>query len=56
MTDLHGRFREWLLAGAQGEPPRDAALHAGFQQFTSKPVPPADLVTLIEALKHRPVH
>lgn len=28
MTDLHGRFREWLLAGAHGEPPRDAALHA----------------------------
>lgn len=28
MTDLHERFREWLLAGASGEPPRDAALHA----------------------------
>ena len=28
MTDLHERFREWLLAGAPGEPPRDAALHA----------------------------
>jgi hypothetical protein len=28
MTDLHERFREWLLTGAPGEPPRDAALHA----------------------------
>ena len=28
MTDLHEKFREWLLAGAPGEPPRDAALHA----------------------------
>lgn len=28
MTELHQRFHEWLLAGAPGEPPRDAALHA----------------------------
>jgi signal transduction histidine kinase/ActR/RegA family two-component response regulator len=35
---------------------RDAALHAGFQQFTSKPVPPGDLVALVERLKERPVH
>jgi hypothetical protein len=28
MTDLHERFREWLLSGAPGEPARDAALHA----------------------------
>lgn len=28
MTDLHERFCDWLLAGATGEPPRDAALHA----------------------------
>lgn len=28
MTDLHERFREWLLAGAPGEPARGAALHA----------------------------
>jgi hypothetical protein len=28
MSELHERFREWLLAGAPGEPPRDAALHA----------------------------
>lgn len=26
--DLHGRFAEWLAAGAAGDPPRDAALHA----------------------------
>ena len=32
---------------------REAALHAGFQQFTSKPVPPADLVTIVERLKDR---
>lgn len=28
MTDLHDRFREWLLSGAPDEPPRGAALHA----------------------------
>lgn len=28
MTDLHDRFREWLLSGAPHEPPRGAALHA----------------------------
>lgn len=28
MTDLHDRFRAWLLDGARGEPARDAALHA----------------------------
>ena len=28
MTDLHDRFRSWLLDGARGEPARDAALHA----------------------------
>lgn len=28
MTDLHGRFRAWLLDGARAEPARDAALHA----------------------------
>jgi signal transduction histidine kinase len=30
---------------------RDAALHAGFQQFTSKPVPPADLVALVRGVR-----
>ena len=28
MNDPHERFRDWLLAGAPGEPARDAALHA----------------------------
>lgn len=28
MTDLHDRFREWLLSGAPDDPPRGAALHA----------------------------
>ncbi len=28
MSDPHRRFGAWLLAGAPGEPPRDAALHA----------------------------
>ena len=28
MTDPHGRFFAWLLDGAQGEPPRDLAVHA----------------------------
>lgn len=26
--DLHDRFADWLTAGAEGEPPRDLALHA----------------------------
>lgn len=28
MSDAHRRFTAWLVAGAPGEPPRDAALHA----------------------------
>jgi len=28
MDDLHDRFDEWLVAGAEGEPPRDLAVHA----------------------------
>jgi hypothetical protein len=27
-TDAHQRFHEWLTAGAEGEPPRDLAIHA----------------------------
>lgn len=26
--DLHDRFDDWLVAGAEGEPPRDLAVHA----------------------------
>lgn len=26
--DLHARFDDWLVAGAEGEPPRDLAVHA----------------------------
>lgn len=28
MSDPHRRFGAWLVAGAPGDPPRDAALHA----------------------------
>jgi hypothetical protein len=28
MNDGHQRFQEWLTAGAEGDPPRDAAVHA----------------------------
>ena len=28
MDDLHDRFDDWLAAGAEGEPPRDLAVHA----------------------------
>ena len=28
MDELHDRFDDWLAAGAQGEPPRDVAVHA----------------------------
>ena len=28
MTDRHDRFMVWLVAGADGEPPRDLAIHA----------------------------
>jgi CheY-like chemotaxis protein len=34
---------------------REAALRAGFHQFTSKPIPPDDLVRLIERLSDSPV-
>ena len=38
---------------AYADDAREAALRAGFQQFTSKPVPPAQLVTLVERLSER---
>lgn len=28
MTDLHERFAAWVVGGAEGDPPRDLALHA----------------------------
>ena len=28
MTDLHTRFTAWVVGGAEGDPPRDLALHA----------------------------
>ena len=28
MMELHDRFEDWLVGGAEGEPPRDLALHA----------------------------
>src|SRR5688500_20028148 len=28
MDDLHDRFDDWLAGGAEGEPPRDLAVHA----------------------------
>jgi PAS domain S-box-containing protein len=41
---------------AYADEAREAALRAGFQQFTSKPVPPADLVLLVEHLTDRTAH
>ena len=32
---------------------REAALEAGFEQFTSKPIPPVDLVTIVKELSER---
>lgn len=28
MNDAHGRFHDWLTSGAEGDPPRDLAVHA----------------------------
>jgi signal transduction histidine kinase len=41
---------------AHTEDAKCAALVAGFQQFTCKPIPPADLVTLVGQLCERAVH
>jgi signal transduction histidine kinase/CheY-like chemotaxis protein len=41
---------------AYTENAREAALDAGFQQFTSKPIPPADLVALVAQLSAHRTH
>ena len=66
-VDGYDLIRRVRLQASSGELPavaltaftesaREAALQAGFQQFTSKPVSPADLVTLVERFKDGPVH
>lgn len=46
--DPHGRFDEWLLAGARGEPPRDLALHASLCATCAARISAVDLLTSVD--------
>ena len=46
--DLHERFDEWLTAGAEGDPPRDLALHASSCEACLRSVAALDSIQAIE--------
>jgi len=46
--DLHERFDEWLTAGAEGDPPRDLALHASSCAACLRSVAALDSIQAIE--------
>ena len=46
--DLHERFDEWLVAGAEGDPPRDLAVHASSCGACLRSVAALDSIQAIE--------
>lgn len=48
-NDAHRRFSAWLIAGAPGEPPRDAALHASVCDECMARVSALDALAAIDA-------
>jgi len=49
MNDPHDRFTAWLTAGASGEPPRDAAIHASACAGCQRLVAAFDALLAIDA-------
>jgi hypothetical protein len=47
-ADPHGRFDDWLLAGARGEPARDLALHASLCAACTARISAIDLLTAVD--------
>ena len=48
MNEPHGRFREWLAAGAEGDPPRDLAVHASVCAECSRWIGALDLLAVVD--------
>ncbi|MEX1072384.1 MAG: fibronectin type III domain-containing protein [Chloroflexota bacterium] len=48
MTEAHDRFREWLAAGAEGEPARDLAVHASVCAACRQSMAALDLLTIVD--------
>lgn len=47
MNEPHQRFHDWLTAGADGEPPRDAAVHASVCAACRQSIAALDLLAMV---------
>jgi hypothetical protein len=47
VNEAHQRFREWLTAGAEGDPPRDVAVHASLCAECRRSIATLDLLAMI---------
>jgi hypothetical protein len=47
MNEAHQRFRDWLTAGAEGEPPRDVAVHASVCTECRRSIAALDLLAVV---------
>ena len=48
MSEAHGRFQEWLRQGAEGEPPRDLAVHASVCPSCRQSIAALDALTAVD--------
>lgn len=48
MNDAHERFQAWLTAGAEGDPPRDVAVHASVCAVCSESIAALDLLAVVD--------
>jgi hypothetical protein len=44
MNEAHKRFQDWLIAGAEGDPPRDVAVHASVCAACQRSIDALDLL------------
>jgi hypothetical protein len=47
VNEAHQRFREWLTAGAEGDPPRDVAVHASVCTECRRSIAALDLLAMV---------
>jgi hypothetical protein len=47
VNEAHQRFREWLTAGAEGDPPRDVAVHASLCPECRRSIAALDLLAVV---------
>lgn len=48
MNEAHERFQAWLTAGAEGNPPRDVAVHASVCAVCSQSIAALDLLAVVD--------